>query len=151
MNQKLGARLISKMKFAVETAGNGQIAVDMILKNRERYGLILMDCQVRRALTVCARSDSDRYVTTIPTDAGHGRVRSDSAHQTCRTYGNFRWQTGCTRTHCQRQRGLPNKLSPSRSGPLFGKASGYEAASSVCDKVYADVRTRFLGRKAFGL
>jgi CheY-like chemotaxis protein len=46
VNQKLGARLISKMKYAVETAGNGQIAVEMITRNRERYGLVLMDCQV---------------------------------------------------------------------------------------------------------
>jgi CheY-like chemotaxis protein len=47
VNQKLGARLIAKMKHPVETAGNGQIAVDMILKDRSRYGLVLMDCQVR--------------------------------------------------------------------------------------------------------
>ena len=38
------------MKHPVDTAGNGQIAIDMITKDRERYGLVLMDCQVSRTL-----------------------------------------------------------------------------------------------------
>lgn len=46
VNQKLGAKLISKLKHPVETAGNGQVAIDMILQDREKYGLVLMDCQV---------------------------------------------------------------------------------------------------------
>lgn len=47
INQRLGVRILSKMKYTVDTAENGQIALDKISEGRDRYGLVLMDCQVR--------------------------------------------------------------------------------------------------------
>lgn len=66
VNQKLGAKSISKMKHPVDTAGNGQIAIDMITKDRERYGLILMDCQVSMRLS---QVDHSSYPQTEVTHA----------------------------------------------------------------------------------
>lgn len=34
------------MKYTVDTAENGQVALDKISEGRDRYGLVLMDCQV---------------------------------------------------------------------------------------------------------
>jgi CheY-like chemotaxis protein len=34
------------MKYSVDTAENGQVALDKIAAGREQYGLVLMDCQV---------------------------------------------------------------------------------------------------------
>lgn len=86
----------------------------------------------------------------IPADAGHGWVRSDPAYQTRRTYRNLGGQVGGSRAHCQCQRGLSNELPPSRSGSLFGKASGHDSTSSVRDEIYAGVEKDVLGGKAFG-
>ncbi|KAJ9092370.1 hypothetical protein QFC21_006872 [Naganishia friedmannii] len=46
INQRLGVRLLSKMKYDVDTAENGQVALDKVTGSRERYSLVLMDCQM---------------------------------------------------------------------------------------------------------
>ncbi|GHJ90057.1 hypothetical protein NliqN6_6459 [Naganishia liquefaciens] len=46
INQRLGVRILSKMKYSVDTAENGQVALDKIAAGRDQYGLVLMDCQM---------------------------------------------------------------------------------------------------------
>ena len=71
VNQRVAARLVERMGFRTEVAGDGEVALECWAAGR--YAAILMDCQMPK-LDGFAATDRD------PPSRGHGRPHADHRH-----------------------------------------------------------------------